>query len=205
MSSTDVTPNQPTLPAEVRFTDAELIFLDESPPGLFPENQNSNFGFVIRKVFSDKTQNISDWQDTIYNERFVNTSTTFLDQWELELGLPANPTGVSISLRRASVLARIQRGPFTRARRNALIESFITTTFGTATQFTPAGVPFDASGVTLYGESGALGSLYNVVESPSTFSYVVNVAASNVPDIAALTRELKRITPAGISFTIATF
>jgi hypothetical protein len=194
------TPNQPTLPAEKVFTEAELIFMDESPPGLFPENQDSNFGFVIRKIFSDLAQDCSDWQTTLYNERFVETALQFLDQWEIDVGLPANPVGISISQQRVAVLARLQRGPFTRARRNALIESYISTTFGSPIQLVPEGVPFDD--IPIFGEVADMSSLYLVVENIPGFSYLVWISNTNTPDLASLTRELKRITPAGISFTI---
>jgi hypothetical protein len=195
------TPHQPFLPAETHFTDAELTFLDESPPGLFPENQDSNFGFMIRKIFSDLTQNIINWQTTLYNEHFASTSTQFLDQWEIDVGLPPNPSGISIAQQRSAVLARLQRGPFTRTRRNAVIESYIKTTFGTPIQLVPAGVPFDGTGIPIYGESGNPSTFYRVYENQPNFSYEVWIASSTNPDANSLTRELKRITPAGLSFT----
>jgi hypothetical protein len=197
-----IKPNQPVLPPEVPFTDAEHIFADESPPGLFPDNQNSNFGFVIRKLFSDLTQDVVDWTNDLYNERFVNTSTIFLDQWEIEVGLPPNPTGISISQQRAAVLSRIRKGPFTRARRNEIIERYVQTTFGNPIQLIPDGVPIPGTGIPIYGEPGDVTSLYLVVENQTAFSYLIWIANTNTPDLNSLTRELKRITPAGISFTI---
>src|SRR4029077_7660520 len=197
-----ITPNQPVLPPEVQFTPAEFIFADESPPGLFPDNQNSNFGFIIRKIFSDKTQDVVNWTDTLYNERFVITSTVFLDQWEIEVGLPPNPTGISISQQRAAVLSRLQKGPFTRKRRNEIIERYVQTTFGNPIQLVPDGVPIPTDGIPIYGEPGDVTSLYLVVEDQPNFSYLVWIANTNTPDLNSLTRELKRITPAGISFNI---
>jgi hypothetical protein len=197
-----VTPNQPTLPIEGQFTEAELVFVDESPPGLFPENQDSNFGFIIRKIFSDRSQDVANWQDIIYNEHFVLTSERFLDQWEIEVGLPPNPVGVPFANRKAAVLSRTRRGPFTRTRRNDIIQGFIKTTFGNPIQLVPQGLPLDVGGLPIYGESGIISGLWDVIEYPTTFSYVVWIQASNSPNIPALTRELKRITPAGISFTI---
>jgi hypothetical protein len=206
MSTTDSTviqtPHQPVLPAEVRFTEAEFIFMDESPAGLFPENQNSNFGFIIRKIFCDLAQNISDWQNTLYNEKFVETSTQFLDQWEIEVGLPPNPADQSISDRRANVLSRLQHGPFTRTRRKNIVERYVRTTFGNPIQLVPAGVAMVSGGVPIYGESGDVSTLYLIVENIPGFSYLVWIASTNTPDLVALTAELKRITPAGISFTI---
>ena len=196
------TPNQPTLPAEGAFSQAELIFLDESPPGLFPENQNSNFGYIIRKIFSDVAQDIANWQDILYNEHFVSTSTRFLDQWEIEVGLPPNPPDISIELQRAAVLSRLQRGPFTRPRRDAIIAQYVETTFGNPIQLVPQGVVIPSTGIPIYGESGDVSSLFDVIENIPGFSYTVWIASTNTPNLTSLTRELKRITPAGISFSI---
>lgn len=196
------TPHQPVLPAEVTFTEAELVFMDESPPGLFPENQNSNFGFVLRKIFSDLSQDIANWQDIIYNEHFVGTSSRFLDQWEIEMGLPPQPPGYTMEARRASVLARIQRGPFTRGRRDELIRKYVESTFGTPIQLVPQGVAMASTGVPIYGESADVTTLFQVFEDQPNFRYTVWIASTNTPNLADLTRELKRITPAGLSFTI---
>jgi len=195
------TPNQPTLPPEGQFSEAELIFMDESPPGLFPQNQDSNFGYIIRKIFSDLSQDVANWQDILYNEHFVETSERFLDQWEIEMGLAPNPSA-AISDRRAAVLARIQRGPFTRTRRNSTIERYVQTTFGTPIQLVPQGVPIPTGGIPIYGEAADLSSLYEVIEDQPNFHYTVWISSTNTPDVAALTAELKRITPAGISFDI---
>lgn len=202
MSTYIQTPHQPVLPAEVAFTEAELIFMDESPPGLYPENQDSNFGFIIRKIFSDLAQNISDWQLTLYNEKFVETSTMFLDQWEIEVGLPPNPADQSISDRRANVLARLQHGPFTRTRRYNTVQRYVETTFGNVIQLVPAGVPIPGTGIPIYGEAGDVSTLFEIFEDIPNFHYTVWIASTNMPDLVALTAELKRITPAGISFNI---
>ena len=196
------TPFQPTLPPEGDFTNAELMFMEEEPPGLFPANQDSNFGWVIRKNFSDFVQELQDDQLLIYNERFVDTSTQFIDQWEWEVGLPPNPSGVAIAGRRQNVLARLQRGPFTRPRRDAIIEAAINATFGNPIILTPPGVAMDPAGVPLYTESGDVSTLYKVVENIPGYSYQVRIKNTITPDIPSLTRELERITPAGISFTI---
>jgi len=198
----EITPIQPELPVEQAFTEAELIFMDESPPGLFPENQDSNFGYIIRKIFSDLAQDVANWQDTLFNEHFPDTSEQFLDQWEIEVGLLPNPPNVPIENRRANVLARIQRGPFTRPRRDALIERYVSTTFGSVIQLVPAGVPIGTGGIPIYGEASDLTTLYDVIEDQPNFHYTVWIANTNTPDITALTAELKRITPAGISFNI---
>jgi len=198
------TPFQPTLPPEQTWTQAELVFLDESPPGLFPENQDSNFGFIIRKMFSDYTQNIADIQNLLYNEHFPDTASTWLDQWEIEVGLPPNPDDPSISIdtRRSAILARIRRGPFTRTRRDDLIAKYVSTTFGNPIALVPPGVPIDSAGIPIYGESGDVSSLFDVIEDQPNFHYTVWIANTNTPNLNSLTRELKRITPAGISFNI---
>jgi hypothetical protein len=199
---TSITPHQPTLPAEGQWTEAEFIFEEESPPGLFPENQDSNFGFIIRKIFADLAQNISDWQNTLYNEKFVETSTQFLDQWEIEVGLPPNPADLSISDRRANVIARLQHGPFTRTRRYNTVARYVETTFGAVIQLVPAGVEIPSGGIPIYGEAGDVSTLFAIYEDIPNFHYTIWIASTNTPDLPTLTAELKRITPAGISFNI---
>ncbi len=81
---------QPILPIEGSFTDAESNFVDESPPGLFPENQDSNWGYR-RKIYSDVIQTLYEQLKLIYAERFPQTSQEFLDEWEITVGLPPNP------------------------------------------------------------------------------------------------------------------
>lgn len=197
------TPNQPHLPPEGNWTEAELVFMDESPPGLFPENQDSNFGYILRKIFSDIAQDVANWQDVLYNEHFVDTAVATLPQWEIEYGLPPiDPASTSLEFQRANIQARVQRGPFTRERRANIIRQFVQTTFGTPIQLVPQGVPISLGGIPIYGESASVDSLFLVVENVPGFSYLVWIAATNTPDLVALTRELKRITPAGISFTI---
>jgi len=146
------TPFQPDLPPEETFTDAEFSFMEESPPGLFPENQDSNFGYVIRRVFSNFIQDLANEQMTLYNERFVETSTDYLDQWEMEVGLPVNPSGITLDQQRLTVLNRLRRGPFTRDRRDALIASYLQASYGTPIILTPSGVPLSSGGVPIYGE-----------------------------------------------------
>jgi hypothetical protein len=191
---------QPTLPPEGSFTEAEKIFMDESPPGLFPENQDSNFGFIIRKLFSDFIQDQVNWVTTLWSERFIESSELFLDQWEIDYGLPVSTA--LIEQRRAAILSRVQRGPFTRPRRDDIIRRYVETTFGTPISLTLDGVELVSAGVPIYGESGDVEALFDVIENIPGFSYVVWIASTNTPDLVALTRELKRITPAGISFTI---
>ena len=63
-------------------------------------------------------------------------------------------------------------------------------------------MPFDPAGTPFYsGESGNISSLYRIYENIPGFSYAVWVKNTVAVDQAAMIRELKRITPAGISFT----
>lgn len=158
------TPFQPSLPAEVPFTDPELDFMDDSPEQLFPDNQNSNYG-LLRKIWTDFVSEIITIQNTIYTERFVVGSTQFLDQWELEVGLPPNPAGKTISQRREEVGLRVVRGPFTRTRRRTVVERYIAATFGPPIELTPAGVALDAGGMQLFAEQVPLSSSYAIWEN----------------------------------------
>jgi len=200
MSSTDF---QPTLPAEIAPSDAEFDFMEQEPGGLFPQNQNSNFGYIIRKIWSDRAQDVADEQTLMYNEKFPETSTQFLDVHEQQYGLPVNPSTLTLTQRRSAVLNRIRVGPFTHYRRQVIVESYITATFGTAVQLLPPGVPVVAGGIPLYGEPGDVSTLYKIVENIPGFSYDVRIKNTVTPDEVGLRRELSRITPAGISYTIS--
>jgi len=202
MTSIVDTPFQPTLPPEGVFSQAEISFMDDSPPGLFPENQDSNFGFIIRKLFSNYIQDLIGKEQTVYNERFVDTSTQFLDEWERQENLPQNPTTLTIPQRRNTILSRVRKGPFTRTRRAATVEDFITATFGESASFGTTGIAITSTGIPLYSGVTSLTGTYRIVENISGFSYQVRILNTITVDTAGLTRELTRITPAGISFTI---
>lgn len=193
---------QPHFPAEVPLSDAELAFIDESPPGLFPENQNSNFGYVIRKIFSDRIQDLINQIDTIYSEKFVLTSSQYLNEWEETVGLPVNTGLFTTAQRRNLIINRLRKGPFTRAMRRAIVESFITATFGTSPGFDLSGIPIDSSGIPLYSGVNSIIGTYRIYENIQNFSYEVWIKNGLSPDFLGLTRELNRITPAGISFLI---
>jgi hypothetical protein len=194
------TPYQPTLPPEGTFTDAEIDFIENSPPGLFAENQNSNIG-LFRKLFTDDIQQLANQMDTLYQERFVATSTQFLDEWEEEVGVPQKPTGLDIATRQAIVLTRLRVGPFTRQARRDIVENYIGATFGTPVVFSPTGIPMSAAGVPLYSGSTSVTGAYNIVEDIPNFTYTVRILNTITP-AAGLQRELARITPAGITFSI---
>jgi|SRR5215831_8552127 len=159
-----VIPFQPTLPVEVKFTEAEIAYLDDSPPGLYPENQDSNYG-LLRKTYTDRIQELIDQLALMYNERFVRTSSTFIDVWEQEVGLPVNPQGKTLDQRRVAVLGRIAKGPFTHARRASVIEGFIVATFGGPIQFFPEGVVLSSSGTPIYAEFADVSTLYSIREN----------------------------------------
>lgn len=195
---------QPTLPVEAPFTETELNFMEESPPGLFPENQNSNFGYIIRKLFSDQMHKAAQQIETLYTERFASGADIYLPTWELDYGLPVAPTGKTVADRRSIVMGREITGPFTRNRVKAILYAYLgATLFGTPITLTPDGVPLTAGGVPLSGEAAAsLETLFRVYENIQNFSYEVWIKNTTTPDVTAITRELARITPAGIQFTL---
>ena len=195
-----VTPYQPQLPVEGKFTDAEVDFIESSPPGLFAENQNSNIG-LFRKLFTDDIQELADQLDTMYQERFVDQSKIFLDEWERQEGLPQNPAGIDIATRQAMVLNRVRSGPFTRTARRSIVENYLGATFGTPVTLSPTGIALSAAGVPLYSDVSSLALAYEIVEDIPNFLYHVYIDSSLTPAVG-MTRELTRITPAGISFDI---
>lgn len=196
---------QPTLPAEVPFTEAEENFIDSTPPDIFPENQNSNWG-LFRKIWADRIQEIIDQLVLLSRERFVLTSDQFLSEWELDLGLPQNPAGRSITERRVRVLAALRSGLFTKTLRRETVEEFILPYIGGGdpVQLLPGGVPLVAAGVPLYsGATGPVTSFYTIVENVEGFSYTVTINTSLGIDVFALEMALRRITPAHINFVVA--
>ena len=165
---------QPILPIEIDFTDPELNFLDESPRGFFPENQDSNWGWK-RKVYSDVMWEIYAQFHLLYSEMFPSTSQEFLDEWERMVGLPTNPPNKSVGQRQQSVLNRLRGGPFTRTQRRLIVESYITATFGDALQLLPPGIPMIVAGQKLYNEPGDVTQLYMILETVEQFKYEVRI------------------------------
>jgi hypothetical protein len=192
---------QPILPAEEQWLQAELNYVDDEPPGIFPENQDSNWG-LQRRIFSKQQQDLINQLNIIYSELFVRTSSVYLDVWEAQLGLPVNPPGVPIESRRARLLARMKKGAFTDALRASVIEPFLIATFGEPVVLVPEGIPVTAAGIPLYGETAVVTAIYRVYDNIENFSYEVWIKSTNTPDLASLQRELQRITPAGITFNI---
>lgn len=190
-----------TLPAETTPTDLELAFYEAEPPGLFPQNQDSYWG-QLRKVVTDKLQEIADLFAVYYlNQSAETVSEDDMREWEEMLGIPAATTRTA-SQRRSFILSRLAYGAFTRTRRRLLVESFILATFGTPISFTPGGVEFVSGGIPFFVETTNLAGTYNIVENIGAFSYDVRVLNTLGIDVTGLQRELARITPAGITFTI---
>lgn len=182
----------------------ERAFISEEPSGLWPPNQNSVHGFH-RKVFCDVLMKIALQLDLLLNEKFLDTTNEFLEAHEEELGLTLNPANVTLAQRRSALQARRKRGPFTNSLRRQVIESFIqgALTGGTPATFGTAGIKIGVSGIPLYsGLSGSASNFYTIVENVGAFSYQVIIDSRVTPDLTGLTRELTRITPAGISFTL---
>lgn len=199
-----VTPGQPTIvPPSTPTGDAIVDFVESSPPGLLPENEDSNFGFVIRGVWAAKVEELIGQQDTLYGERFVSTSQQFLDEWERQAGTPTNPGGFNTQTRRAIIQGRIRKGPFTRTKRKEIIERYLAVTFAGGVPLTASGIPLTSAGVSLASTTGPtnLSTIYKVVEDIPNFRYHVYILNAYTPS-AGLANELARITPSGISFDI---
>lgn len=191
-----IIPVQPTLPPEGKLTDAEAGYINDQPPELFPENQDSNFG-LKRRLWTDRAQEGIDQINTIYNELFVKTSILFLDEWERQLGLPMNPPGITLGNRRARVIARVMRGPFTRNRVMFVLDTFLEPAIGgDSIQLVPQGTAIPVGGLPLYSGVADIESVYRIYENPSTYTYEIWVRSEVTPDIQ-LQYELQRITPAG--------
>jgi hypothetical protein len=188
---------QPILPTEIQFTDAEFNFLDESPRGFFPENQDSNWGYR-RKVYSDVIWELYQQIEFIYGEMFPTTTQELMDEWERLVGLPQNPTNKTLGQRRQMVLNRLRGGPFTRTQRRAIVESYITETFGDPILLLPPGVPMLVGGQPLYNEAGDISQLYMIVETIEQFKYEVRIKTGMAIDTIGLERDLKWYTPAGL-------
>lgn len=193
---------QPTLPPEGLYGEIERLFIEESPPGLWPENQDSNFG-TIRRIITLPLQDASDEMTTIFNERFIDTAVALLTLHENQVNLPAGNALKSLAQRRADIKTRKKKGAFTRVRRDNIIRDFINATYGTSLQLGPDGLVLDAGGLALFSDaSGPYQALFRVYEDIRNFSYEVWIRNDVTPDLVGMLRELKRITPAGISFAI---
>jgi len=193
---------QPILPPETAFTEAELNFISLQPYGLWPENQDSNFG-QIRRVLTDPVQDNINRLDIIHENIFIVTAEEYLGLWEQQLGLISNPAGRSLAERRSVALGRLRGGPFTRPWRKQIIESFLVTAIGgDAIALTVSGVAIPIEGIPLYAGVIDLSLAYYITEEIEDFHYTIHIDTAITPDEEALRRELTRVTPAGISFDI---
>jgi hypothetical protein len=184
------------------YTDIEHDFIENEPPGLFPGGQDSTWG-QIRSVYAAYLQVLADMMTKWYGNLDPSTVTTDdLPEWEYMLNLPQSNTTLSDTARRNNVVARFEVGPFTRTRRAQIVESFITQTFGQAIMFKPEGIPFVSAGIPFYSGTTSLVGTYKIIENIPAFSYQVRIKNTITVDLAGLTRELARITPAGITFTV---
>jgi hypothetical protein len=202
----EVAQYQPTLPAEVEFSDIENLFLDEQPKNLWPKNQNSNLG-AIRKVVSDLLQDGLSTLDELALEHFVSTSLAlgYLGRWEAEVGLPVAPGSVTEAVRRALVLGRLQKGAYTRARRNEIIENHIVATFGQPLELTPSGLLLGAGGLPLFSAAGVVSELYRIYEDTRNFYFEIRIDTDVDPNFDSLLREIGAITPAWLDFDITEY
>lgn len=174
---------QPLLPAPITPTVIEQAYIEDSPSGLWPENQDSNFG-LHRKVFCDRLFDVVSQLQTIFNEMFPDTSVVYLDKWEEEMGLTVAAPGRTLQQRQNAVISRSRRGAFTRAGRQQIVENFITATFGVAPAFGPGGIVL-GSGVPLHSGISGLAGTYairendpskNPIDNPSYEADIVGTA-----------------------------
>lgn len=191
---------QPIIPVPTSYSEIELAYIEEEPPGLWPSNQDSNFG-IHRKVFCDELTIVADQLDVILSEFFISTSTEFLANHEDELGLPINPAGRTLEERRGIALSRMKRGPFTHSLIASIVKSYISVTFGPSIIFNTLGVPI-GSGIPLFSPTGDVSQLFRVYFDIQNFTYEVRISADAAIDTESLTRELDRITPSAITYSI---
>lgn len=195
----------PTLPAETTYSDIERNLIENEPPGMFPEDQNSYWG-QMRKVFADYLQaNAVDLFTAWYNNLDPrNVDANDIAEWEQRVGVPGDRSGLTLVARRTFVQNRLVVGGFSRKLINQIIEGFITATFGTSTSFDPTGISIDAGGITLFsGVTGDPKTMYRVYFDYMNRTYYVRILNTLGEDLSGLTRELKRITPAGWTLNIS--
>jgi len=186
------------------YSDLERLFIAEQPRFLWPENQETNFG-ALRKTLTDVPQLAVDQLLGLSLEMFVATASGYLTLWEEQVGLPRNPNG-EIGLRRATILERTRKTPFTRERRRNIVERYLQGQLGESVALTPDGVALTTEGLELF--TGVLGDvtlLYFILEIIEDYRYIVFFDVAATPDLVALERELEFFTPAGITFEFDTF
>jgi hypothetical protein len=190
------------LSPETQITDIESHLIDAEPGGLFPIGQDSIFG-QMRRVRADAIQVLADQ----LRQWYLNLDPATVDNidmamWEQLLGIPTSNVR-AIEARRAFIVSRRIRGPFTRTRRRVIVEAFILATFGAAPRFSDDGIPLTSAGLPLYADITSLAGSYLIVENIPGFTYTVYIKNPITVDATGLTRELARITPEPITFTIS--
>lgn len=194
---------QPALPAEGQYSEMERLFAEEQP-NIFPVNQNSNFG-AVRKVITDPLQEVYETIKELSLEMFITSAEGYVGLWERDLGLPPNSSTLTLEQRKARLLNRLRKQPFTRARRKEVIDNYIVSIIGNSIQLTPSGVPLTADGVPLFSDPVAPGvDPYTITENVENFSYTVTFNEALDINILDVSRDLASITPAGINFTFGT-
>jgi len=191
----------PTVPAEGIFTDVERSFIENSPDGYWPDNQDSNFG-QIRRVTTDPLQECVDFLAILHFEMFVQTASRYLDLWEELANVPVDPTGLTIADRRALVLAVLRKGPFTRARRDALINTYVQIGFGQPIMLVPEGVPIPVEGLPLYDEFDPSSPPFRVVETVEDYYYSIRIRNGTSVNAQGLADALTYLQYAGLHFTV---
>jgi hypothetical protein len=154
----------PYIPPEDDSTYGEIErdWIDNEPPGLFPMDQDSLWGSARHVLARYLEDNMGDKLDQWWRNLDPSTvDATDMAAYEEELGIPVVTTK-ALEARRAFLLARLKRGPFTKTRRREVIESFINATLGASTAFGPSGIPFDSGGIPMLSGQTSLAGLYSV-------------------------------------------
>jgi hypothetical protein len=81
------------------------------------------------------------------------------------------------------------------------VENYIGATFGTPASLSPSGLPLSAGGIPLFSDVGSVKAAYKIVENVAGFSYAVRIV-NTITVASGMARELARVTPAGITFSI---
>jgi hypothetical protein len=149
---------QLTIPPQGTVSDIERDFIDNEPPGLFNQGQDSLWG-QMRKVFADYLQVVVDQLASWY----FNLDPAAVDEfdmhlWEEMYGIPTDITK-TLAARRAILAIRFEKGPFTRERRDKIIQYFIdagSNSNAIPILLSPIGVAFDAGGLALSPEPASV-------------------------------------------------
>lgn len=189
------------IPIEGSYGDLEHDLIENEPPVLFPIGQDSLWG-QMRKIRADYLQDVVDQLSTWYDNLDPETCDDVdIASWEALYSIPIDTTKALLA-RQNFVISRRTRGAFTRTRRRLIVEAFIAATFGQAIQFSSLGVPFVDDGIPFFSGIFDFDGVYNIVEDIPAFTYDVRILTGTDVDEVGLARELARITPAGITFTI---